>query len=340
MAISPTSPLISVIVPTHGRRELLLRLLQSLEQQSLDKSRFEIIVVHNHTDDGTEEAVAEWAKRDDLNIRYYRRNFKGPTRSRDLGAREAAGRYLAFIDDDCVASERWLSSGIDAFESASGVDRDAAPDTNAPARSAIGVVQGRTLPLPGQPRHLLEKTIEIRSLTSYFETCNIFYSREAFDAVDGFSPEFLDEFYGEDTDLGWKVKRAGFEVAFAADALAYHEVFRVTAWQWLREPMHFRNIPYLARKFPELRSRMTAGIFLLKDTMYFYPFLLGLAAIAWSPVGGVALMAPYVVYRYGNSPRIRNPLLRLVRVLAGIPRTTVMCVALVRGSFKARSLLL
>ena len=61
------------------------------------------------------------------------------------------------------------------------------------------------MPNPEQPRRFLEKTILIDKASIFFETCNIFYSKAAFDRVGGFSAEFMDLFYGEDTDLGWKI---------------------------------------------------------------------------------------------------------------------------------------
>ncbi|RYF36744.1 MAG: glycosyltransferase, partial [Comamonadaceae bacterium] len=202
---------VTVVIPTHNRRDLLARLLASLAAQSLPPSAYEVIIVHNHTEDGTEAMAREWCGRQAFAARYFRKDYKGPARSRDFGARTAQGRYVAFIDDDCVASPHWLSAGLAAFE-----DPPAAPGA-----APVGLVQGATLPMPGQPRPFLSKTIEIPQATVFFETCNIFYLRSAFEQVGGFSEDFIDRFYGEDTDLGWKMMQAGFASRFAAAALVH-----------------------------------------------------------------------------------------------------------------------
>ena len=50
---------ISVIIPSHQRRSLVLRVLQSLADQDLDLRRFEVIVVCDGCSDGTAEAIRE-----------------------------------------------------------------------------------------------------------------------------------------------------------------------------------------------------------------------------------------------------------------------------------------
>lgn len=60
----------------------------------------------------------------------------------------------------------------------------------------------------------MEKIVSIIGELIFFEICNIFYSKVVFDVVDGFFVEFMDKFYGEDIDLGWKVCKVGFDVVF------------------------------------------------------------------------------------------------------------------------------
>ena len=327
--MNPGAPLVTVVVPTHRRRQLLERLLQSLAQQTLDASQYEVIVVHNHTDDGTEEFAREWCARQAFAARYERKNFNGPARSRDFGARAARGRYVAFIDDDCVATPGWLAAGVAAFEPS----RDEAGRT-------VGLVQGPTIPMPGQPRPLLSKTIDIRRPSVFYETCNMFYLRRAFEEVGGFSPDFIDRFYGEDTDLGWKLAQAGFACRFAPDALVHHEIFRVTVAQWLAEPRHFRNLPYLVAKYPGLRGSMYLGYFVSKDSFLFNVMLLGLLLVPFAGPLAALLALPFFVERWRNGAHIARAHYRLVRAFAGVARCAVAWWALVRGSVRAKALLL
>lgn len=323
-----TAHLVSVIIPTHHRRELVLRLLDALAKQTLSSDAFEVIVVHNYTDDGTEEAIASWAAVSPMTLRYYRKNYNGPAASRQFAAEVSDGAILAFIDDDCLPQPNWLQAGLEHLVAA---DSQGVKS---------GLVQGRTLPNPDQARRFLEKTVNIPEPSIYFETCNIFYRREVFFEVGGFSREFLSRFYGEDTDLGWKTIQAGYQPLFAPEALVYHEVFHVSAWRWLREPLFFKNLPYLVHKFPEMRKHMWLNYFLTRETGLFDLALVGTLSAFWTGPGCLLLSLPYLLQRYHSGSHIPNPLFRLARVVAGIPRSACMFWALAKGTVQYRSWLL
>jgi len=321
--------LVTVVIPTHNRCRLLARLLASLSAQTLDPGQFEVIVVHNHTDDGTEAMARQWCDVQPFRARYFRKAYSGPARSRAFGASLAQGACMAFIDDDCEATPDWLRCGVAAF--AEGTDA---------GETTVGLVQGSTLPMPGQRRPFLSKTIDIPGPTVFYETCNIFYRRSAFEAVGGFSEDFLDRFYGEDTDLGWKLVQAGYAGRFAPAARVHHEIFHVSLYQWLTEPLHFRNLPHLVKKYPRLREHMYMRYFISRDSLLFN--LLPLALLL-APVAGPAALAltlPYFAERYRNGGHVRQLHFRLLRACAGVPRGAFAWWALVRGSWRAKALLL
>lgn len=322
-----SAPRVTVVVPTHGRRELLARLLGSLERQSLAPGDYEVVIVHNHTADGTEEMARAWCERQPFGARYLRRDYRGPARSRDDGARSGGAPYIAFIDDDCAATPEWLAEGLAAFEP---------PEGGRP----VGVVQGRTLPEPGKPQRFPCKTVNVERESIFFETCNIFYRRESFEAVGGFSDDFLDLFYGEDTDLGWKVLDAGYARRFAPAALVHHEVFHVSFAKWLAEPLFFENLPYLVKKHPRLRAHMFHRLFVSRDSFLFNVLLLALALAAFAPWVAAVLALGYAIERYRGGAHVGGPVQRLGRIAVGIPRGFCAWWALAKGSLRARSFLL
>lgn len=315
-------PFVSVIVPTHGRRLLLNRLLESLLVQDYPRDRYEILVVHNYTPDGTEEMVEAVARTAPVAVRYFRTDFRGPGASRQYGAERARGAVLAFIDDDCVATPGWLRAGVAALV------------------PPLGLVQGRTLPNPAQQRRLMEKTVEITGPTPYFETCNIFYDARAFRAVGGFPPSFRERFYAEDTALGWQIKRAGYGTGFAAEAVVHHEVFAQSFWRWLREPVNMRFWPELVRAYPEIRETLYLRLFLSRLTAAFALAVFGAAAaVAINPAFGL-LAGPYLVVRFSERGRYRRPDLLIARLLFGLPRAFVLFGTLLVSSMRARALVL
>lgn len=315
------SPFVSVIVPTHCRPALLARLLRSLMAQAWPADRMEVIIVHNATPDETAVTVRAAAAAAEFPIAYHATDFSGPGPSRQFGAEHARGTVLAFIDDDCEATPGWIAAGTAAIE------------------QGFGLVQGRTLPHPDQPRRLMEKTVSVTGPTPYFETCNIFYDAATFRAVGGFPAEFRERFYAEDAALGWTLRRVGHRGGFAPDALVYHEVFAVTLRAWLNEPRNMRQWPFLVRAFPEIRRELFLGVFLSRLTAGFALAALGVVLAPFSAWAWL-LVLPYVAIRFGERGRYRAPHLLLARLLFGLPRAAVLLATLVVNSWRARTLVL
>jgi glycosyltransferase involved in cell wall biosynthesis len=90
------SPLVSVIMPTRDRKELLSLSLRSvLWQRDVE---FEVIVVDDGSTDGTSVAVGSVG---DPRVRLYTHaSSQGVSASRNHGIAEAKGAWIAFLDDD------------------------------------------------------------------------------------------------------------------------------------------------------------------------------------------------------------------------------------------------
>ncbi len=100
--------LISVVVCTYNRAQLLEQALKSLHEQALDPALYEIVVVDNNSSDNT-RAVAESFSRRMLNFRYCFEGTQGLSHARNRGWRQARGEYVGYIDDDCKVPAQWLS---------------------------------------------------------------------------------------------------------------------------------------------------------------------------------------------------------------------------------------
>ncbi len=100
-----SSPLISVIVMTFNRPAALARCLRSLVVQSIGRAAFEVVIVDVSTPP-VGELVATF--RNALTIKYLKEVNKGVAGNRNVGACNASGPWLAYLDDDCVADRSWL----------------------------------------------------------------------------------------------------------------------------------------------------------------------------------------------------------------------------------------
>ncbi len=95
-------PTFTIVVPTFGRPRQLARCLEALERLESPAGGFEVIVV----DDGSEPPIdLEPSK-----ARLIRQANGGPGAARNAGAAAAHGRFLAFIDDDCLPEPGWLAA--------------------------------------------------------------------------------------------------------------------------------------------------------------------------------------------------------------------------------------
>lgn len=87
-------PLVSVIIPTYNRRELVREAVASaLAQREVDA---EVIVIDDGSTDGTAAALETFGRR----IRRRQQRARGVSAARNAGARLATGEWLAFLDSD------------------------------------------------------------------------------------------------------------------------------------------------------------------------------------------------------------------------------------------------
>jgi len=104
--------IISVIVCTYNRSDLLSLCLESLARQTLDKNLYEVIVVNNNSNDNTEEIIRNFTDKYS-NFSSIVETKQGLSHSRNCGWKNSNGNYIAYIDDDAIAFENWLEGIFD-----------------------------------------------------------------------------------------------------------------------------------------------------------------------------------------------------------------------------------
>ncbi len=89
-------PKVSVIIPTYNRPHLVSRAIRSVLEQSYQD--FEVIVVDDGLDKRSKDVIEGIG---DGRVRYIENvKSEGAPASRNRGAKESRGDYLAFLDDD------------------------------------------------------------------------------------------------------------------------------------------------------------------------------------------------------------------------------------------------
>ncbi len=150
-------PIVSVVIPTYRRPDLLMRCLRALCAQDIEAGAFEIIVC----DDGCERRIAQLvadlaAEHRHAVLRYVAvPRTQGPAGARNAGARAARGGIIAFTDDDTIPTPDWLRQGCRALV----------------ATPAWSAVSGRTL-VPTPPRPTDHERDTAGLATAEFVTAN------------------------------------------------------------------------------------------------------------------------------------------------------------------------
>ncbi len=106
-------PLVSVVIPTHNRKEKVKRLLRSILQSSYPKEKLEIIVVDDASTDGTYEEI----RREFPDIKVLRNDKeRWLAGSRNIGIKVSRGKYILLIDDDNIVDEHMIEYLVECME--------------------------------------------------------------------------------------------------------------------------------------------------------------------------------------------------------------------------------
>jgi glycosyltransferase involved in cell wall biosynthesis len=248
---------ISVIIPTFGRPELVVRAARSaLEQKLPDNAGFEVIVVDDGGNDGTAEALK--ALKAGPRLRYFWKKHAGPAAARNAGLAMAKGRVLAFLDSDTLARPGWLAAGWKALKAHPGWD------------GCEGRVRAQTLEPETPFTHRVENPSGGRWLT-----CDLFFRRESFKAVGGFDERFKKP-VREDSEFAFRALQKGKTVGFEPEALVTHPVLRLSVSRYFRHAREGMYEALIERQHPVLYRLWFKWIDGRALPVYYWPAYLAL----------------------------------------------------------------
>lgn len=203
---------VSVIIPTLNDAERLKLCLDALAKQTY--LNFEVIVVDNGSQDvAAHERVCKAFEF----VTFTTETKPGSYAARNKGLGLAKGDIFAFTDSDCLPVPQWLEAGV-----ASLVGK--------------GLVAGRIEIFPENIQNpsaveLYEMVFafpqeEYVAQSGYGVTANMFTRQAVIDKVGNFNAELLS---GGDRDFGERVRSAGFEAIYSAEACVRHPARQTAA---------------------------------------------------------------------------------------------------------------
>lgn len=227
------SIVVSVVVPTFKREDLIAKCLGALAVQDFDPQDYEVIVCDDAALPSTKTLVEQFAPSSPCSVRYVPViGLHGTAAARNAGWRAARGKYIAFIDDDCVPQPGWLAAGVHALDQG--------------AYAATGKV---VMPIPDRPTDYERDAAGLT--TAEFVTANAFVRRSALREVGGFDERFRMA-WREDSDLHFSLIERGLWITTAPEAVVIHPV-RPVPWG-VSLKMHRKTLydALLYKKHPQL----------------------------------------------------------------------------------------
>ena len=208
-------PLISVVVATYNRSDVLKTTIARLAEQTLPPQYYEVLVVDDGSSDDTGDMVRRLIGKTPFQLQYLVHSNRGPGATQNRGITAASGEIVLLMADDVHPTSSMLETHL-AFHQ------------NHPEQkfAALGrVLQSEELPATEFQKHWDPfKYWELDGLTELpywkFWACNISVKRTLL-LQHGMFRELKGAAH-EDVELGYRLSKAGLRILYHPAALAYH----------------------------------------------------------------------------------------------------------------------
>lgn len=217
------TPEITVVVCTHNRAIYLEECIDALLQQSVPSEIYDILVVDNGSTDNTKDICAKFVEL--KNFHYIFEPVLGLSHARNCGWKNAAGKYIGYIDDDATADKNWVEKALESFE-------------NSPEPDWVG--GSVTLRWEEEPPTWLteeyygalgwvnwgESPKYIDPDTEWLVGCNSFFKKDSLAAIGGFDMRLGRKkenlLSGEEVQLHHRLRAAGGNFFYHPEVHVYH----------------------------------------------------------------------------------------------------------------------
>jgi len=209
---------VSLIIPTYNRQEIVFQTLQYIKQQSI--SGFEVVLV-----DQTEsnDSNLNNFKDDGFKYKYLKIKETGLPNARNVGAENAKGDILIFIDDDSIPDSDLIQSYMNLFND---YEKDKfciggrIIEKNTTMFKENNSIVGGWITWYGKT---LKNFDTVKSgECEWASGGNFGLTKDLFIEAGGFDPNFIGTAVLEDGDFGYAVKKIGGRVYYYPEPVIEH----------------------------------------------------------------------------------------------------------------------
>ena len=202
---------ISIIIPVFNQLRFTQGCLASLQEHQ-ETERFEVIVVDDCSTDETAESIPRMP-----GLVYLRNEANsGFIASCNRGAQKARGNYLIFLNNDTLVRRGWLTPLFDTFaeEPRAGIVGSKLLYPDGRLQEAGGIIwRDASAWNYGKFDDAQKPEYNFLREVDYCSAAALMIPKPLFESVGGFDSRYAPAYY-EDTDLAFKVRRAGYKVLY------------------------------------------------------------------------------------------------------------------------------
>lgn len=206
------SVLVSVIIISLNGLDHLKTCLPPLIRQTYSQKNYEIIIVDNGSQDGTQKYLREHYP---SIVVIENKNNEGFAKPNNQAAKAAKGKFLALLNNDMVVKENWLE---ELLETQSRTGAECVAGTILNVNGSIDFSEGK-IDCFGYGYHVHDSAAEENEI---FYACGgaMLINRDVYLAVGGLDEDFY--LYYEDTDLSWRLWLLGYHIVSSPKAKSIH----------------------------------------------------------------------------------------------------------------------
>jgi GT2 family glycosyltransferase len=287
------SVFVSIIIPLKQFNDYIREAIVHYER--LEYKNFELIIL---PDKEEKETLS-----DKLDIKVIPTGPVGPAEKRDLGAKIARGKILAFTDDDAYPDKDWLKNAVELLLSSNDIGAVGGPGITPKEDNFWQRISGNVYSSLWMSGGYRKRYLSVGKIHEDYDlpSVNLIVKKEVFEAAGGFDSTY---YPGEDTKFCLAVKNLGYKILYNPNIIVYHHRRNLFSFHFKQISNYALHRGFFAKKYPETSLKIAYII----PSIFLIGLFFGLIFCLFLPVLWLVyifVVAIYfilgLIFSYGNN---------------------------------------